>query len=321
MDLSRITEGVSKLRKNLLQSIIISAALILAVLLRPDTGFGAAVDADKVDGFDASLTPTASTILPLDGNIKFPNSVLNTGSGNGLNADMVDDLHASAIPVANLLLALDSNAKLPNSVLYMGSGNGLDADTLDGLHATSFVQQGQANSVTGVMLTDNSVGTLELSDNAVTGLKIQNVTRVITANLMGYTTETFASFPFGIRTLTTGQTAAIYTFAVPYDYVGGDLTIREWWRIHDNFGTAAIFRWASRQTTDGQDLGIVSGEPFYITADAGWGGQRIWTFPTSWGFSAGDIIEVWMERRGDLPEDNAGRLDLRAVAVDYTAEQ
>lgn len=299
-------------------------ALMAAVLLRPETGYGVGVNADKVDGFDASLTPTANTILPLDGNLRLPNSVLNTGSGNGLNADIVDDLHASSIPNAGQLLALDANAKFPNSVLYTGSGNGLDADMVDGLHASAFIQLGQTDSITGVMLIDGSVGTAEISDNSITGAKIQNVTRTITANLMGWSSEFYAQMAagFGVRTMSDGNTSAIYSFVVPYDYAGGDLTVREWWRVGDYFGTANLLLASYRMTPSGGGGGI-DYQYFNYTVNPPQDAenQRTRIIPESNLFGPGDIIWTQYERQGSSPEDTMGRLDLRAVAVEYTAEQ
>lgn len=103
----------------------------------PATVIPSTIDADTVDTFHASGTPVASKLLALDGSAKFPNSVLLTGTGNGLDADMVDGFHAAASPAASVLLALDGSSKYPNSVLKTGSGNGIDADTVDGFHAAA----------------------------------------------------------------------------------------------------------------------------------------------------------------------------------------
>lgn len=65
-------------------------------------GGGLADDCDKVDGFHASQTPTASYLYPLDSNAKFPNSVL----------------YASSSPTANHLVITDNNGKIPNTFLY-----------------------------------------------------------------------------------------------------------------------------------------------------------------------------------------------------------
>ena len=54
-------------------------------------------NSDKVDGIDATATPVENTLLALDGNIKFPNSVLYMGPGNKINADLLDDKHYSDI--------------------------------------------------------------------------------------------------------------------------------------------------------------------------------------------------------------------------------
>lgn len=125
-----------KIKKSIYQGVIIGLFIVLAILIRPEV---------------------ASTAPPL-----------------AQNADMVDGYHALAQPLINTLLALDENAKFPNSVLYSGTGNGLDADLLDGLHASSFMQQGQVDSVTTSMLLDGSVTDTKLADYSVTTDKIAN---------------------------------------------------------------------------------------------------------------------------------------------------
>jgi hypothetical protein len=132
--------GVKKMKTKLYQALVLGLLAIVGILMRPQSAFTAppqAGNADTVDFFHASLTPTANTILPLDANIKFPNSVLHTGSGNGLDADFLDGFNSSVTPIANSILVLDANGKIPNSALYTGSGNGLNADKLDGFDALS----------------------------------------------------------------------------------------------------------------------------------------------------------------------------------------
>lgn len=60
---------------------------------------GGAENADTVDGFHASATPTPNYLLALDGSAKFSNSALYTGHGNGLDADTVDTYHGSQLAV------------------------------------------------------------------------------------------------------------------------------------------------------------------------------------------------------------------------------
>ena len=105
-------------------------------------------------------------------------------SGTVENADKVDGLHAGSTPTAGYLYPLDVSAKIPNARLYTGSGNGLDADLLDGQEASAFlstandygrsgvatdlyegattltnkyVNEGQSNSITSTMITDNQI--------------------------------------------------------------------------------------------------------------------------------------------------------------------
>ena len=54
-------------------------------------GSGSGLDADKVDGADASATPTANTIPIADAN-GFLNSWINQGAGSGLDADLIRGL-------------------------------------------------------------------------------------------------------------------------------------------------------------------------------------------------------------------------------------
>ena len=89
------------------------------------TGSGAGltnVNADRVDGFHASSTPTANTILPLNASAKFPTSVLPVGAGNGLDADLLDGNHGAFYQSASNLnagtvsdLRLSSNVALLNT--------------------------------------------------------------------------------------------------------------------------------------------------------------------------------------------------------------
>jgi hypothetical protein len=93
------------------------------------------VNADRLDLYHASSTPTANTLLPLDGSGKFPSSVFSGLAGSATDVDLVDGFHASSTPTANTLLPLDGSATYPNSVLKTGSGQGIDADQVDGYHA------------------------------------------------------------------------------------------------------------------------------------------------------------------------------------------
>lgn len=116
-------------------------------------GAGSGMDADTVDGLQASTTATAGQLLALDANKKLPASItgdaasvgglkpgvtagaipINNGTRNAnLNADMLDGIHAGnssgAIPINNGVVNAD-----------------LNADMLDGFHAASFVR-----SISGV---------------------------------------------------------------------------------------------------------------------------------------------------------------------------
>lgn len=64
------------------------------------------------------------------------------------------------------------------------------------------------------------------------------ITRGITANIMGPPSPDRLSF--GVRLFDTGDSGAQYTFLVPHDYAGGDLRVRELYRIHNAGGTAKL---------------------------------------------------------------------------------
>jgi hypothetical protein len=169
-------------------------------------------------------------------------------------------------------------------------------------------------------LANRGVTTAKIADDAVTGAKIANITRGITANLMGHNSESgINGGGFGVRLTSSGGSVVLYTFMVPYDYAGDDLTIREWWHQHDASGTAKVVRWISKLTADGQDIGLESATPFDVTT-ACCIPSRTWDILADL-VAPGDIFWVEMERSGDHPDDTMGRLDLRAVAVEYQADQ
>jgi hypothetical protein len=167
-------------------------------------------------------------------------------------------------------------------------------------------------------ITAGSVTTDKIADDAVTAGKIANVTRVITANLMGWSSEFYPTMVSGggVRMMPTGNSSVTYTFAIPYDYAGGDIVIREWYAPHDVVGLAKIERTITRLTTSNVETTVES----QSTYDLAFVHYRTNVMPGS-GFAAGDIVWVVMARIGDDPADTMGRLDLRAVAVEYTAEQ
>jgi hypothetical protein len=94
-------------------------------------------DADTVDSFHANTTPTANTLLPLNGSAKFPLSVLSTGAGSGLDADLLDSQHGAfyrdasnlstgTLPGARLSGVYSSVLTLSNpSNVFVGDGAGV----------------------------------------------------------------------------------------------------------------------------------------------------------------------------------------------------
>ncbi len=105
-------------------------------------GEGSNINVDKVDGFNASQTPTPNTLLPLDDNSKFDASVFPSRMGN---ADTVDGKHISDF--ADVTLSNIDNSILLNKIKNVdGSDSGLDADTLQGLHAYEIIEQGRSGA-------------------------------------------------------------------------------------------------------------------------------------------------------------------------------
>ena len=81
------------------------------------------LNADKLDGYDASTSATANTIPVRDSNGKVPGSI--TG-----DAETVDGYHANTGAVAGTVPVRDSNGKVPGSITG-------DAETVDGYHANT----------------------------------------------------------------------------------------------------------------------------------------------------------------------------------------
>ncbi len=98
------------------------------------------INADTVDGIQASATPTANNLLPLNAQAKFPQSVLDIQEGQGgqFDADTVDGFHASATVQPNTILPLNASALVPLNAIPQGPASGLDADKVDGSHASDF---------------------------------------------------------------------------------------------------------------------------------------------------------------------------------------
>jgi len=142
------------------------------------------------------------------------------------------------------------------------------------------------------------------------------ITGTITANLMGGDP---ACCKYGVLLPSSGGSNVVYTFMVPYDYAGGPLTIREWYREHGATGTAKIFLTYSKLDISGNQLNLVFQMPFDWVTIPGVV-SRTWTIPAV-EFERGDIFWVQLERQGDQPTDTMGDLDVRAVGVEYQASQ
>ena len=94
-------------------------------------GSGSGLDADKVDGADASATPTANTIPIADAN-GFLNAWIHQGAGSGLDADLVRGLPADF----SSALASSGYQKLPSGLIIQW-GKALD-DNANGTIVITF---------------------------------------------------------------------------------------------------------------------------------------------------------------------------------------
>ncbi len=95
-------------------------------------GHGSNLDADRLDGYHASQTPTANTVPVSDSNGRLALGWIPQGSGSGLNADQVDGYHASQNPSANTIPVSGTDGKL--NVEWLPSN--INADTVDNFHAS-----------------------------------------------------------------------------------------------------------------------------------------------------------------------------------------
>jgi len=95
---------------------------------------GTITDSDKVDGYHASQTPTADTVV-----VSENSGVINLGwLPNDLNdksADMTDGYHASQTPTANTLVVSENSGSI-NLGWFPNDLTGKSADMTDGYHAS-----------------------------------------------------------------------------------------------------------------------------------------------------------------------------------------
>ena len=158
----------------------------------------------------------------------------NDGSASTLDADLLDGSHASAFATAGHLhdatyvnegqagsvtsAMLVDGASLAEILDDDGAGSTLDADLLDGVHASAFataghlhdatyVNEGQAGSVTSAMLVDGvSLAEILDDDGAGSTLDADLLDGVHAANLLEYTTVTTLT---GSATLTASQAGLV----------------------------------------------------------------------------------------------------------------
>ncbi len=167
----------------------------------------------------------------------------------------------------------------------------------------------------GLNISRNSTGAT-LSVGTLTNAQLGTITKIVTASLEGWNSETTMAPGYGVRMMSTGSTTVGYTFAIPYDYQGGDITVREWYLVNDATGTAKISRNTNKVSSGGtiSSLGSASGD---LTVSSGGDAYRTYTISSS-NVTAGDIFQVLLARNGDDSADTMGRLDIRAIAVEYT---
>ncbi len=171
--------------------------LLGSVTSIPDSAFNGSIRYLGVKvGSDAEMTPRLPMVSVSYSFRSFEADTADYARGfSGVveNTDKVDGLHASSTPIAGYLYPLDGSAKIPNYCLYAGSSNGLDADFVDGQHANAFlnsnndygrygvatdlyegtttltnkyVNEGQVNSITSSMITDNQIMDIDISPSA-----------------------------------------------------------------------------------------------------------------------------------------------------------
>lgn len=106
-------------------------------------------DADTVDGFHASATAIANTILALNGDAKLPTSI--TGDADTVDGYDADEL--AALAEAETVTGLWTFSRSTNPPFACVSGAGkvvyLDADLLDGYEASAFPRKAEAAVITG----------------------------------------------------------------------------------------------------------------------------------------------------------------------------
>ena len=142
-----------------------TAADVLTKIKTVD-GAGSGLDADTVDGQQASAFQPASSAI----------NTSNIGSQSVSNADTVDGQHASAFATAaqgvkadNALPAKDYTAVdvLAKVKTVDGVGSGLDADTVDSLHASAFATAAQGAKADAAQPAATAINTSNIGAQSV----------------------------------------------------------------------------------------------------------------------------------------------------------
>lgn len=106
-------------------------------------------DADRVDGFHASATALANTLLALNGAAKLPASI----TGDADTVDGYDAAELAGIAEAETISGLWTFSRSTNAPFACVSGAGkvnyLDSDKLDGYEASAFPRKAENATITG----------------------------------------------------------------------------------------------------------------------------------------------------------------------------
>ena len=264
---------------------------------------------------DSSGNPLTSTL-----NMSFRLYNASTGGAplwteqwSGPNGVKVSDglfnvMLGSLTPIAQSVITGNAN-------LFLGITVGTDDEM------TPRVQLGSVPfAVQALTVPDGSITTAKLADGAVTTAKLASSQSV---NLLrGFTpsvSSDFLQLGAGLhRWLSSGQSRVLISFKVPDDYVSGDLVVREVFQEHDTgSGTVAnMTREITRyRKSNGAGNTIASGATDYTFGS----GFRIYSIPAG-NFEAGDLIGIQERRDGDGSGDNAGRIDLLSIGIEYTGK-
>jgi len=160
-----------------------------------------AINADKVDGFDASATPTANMLLPLDNTAKFPVSALPSAGGDvsgSLNSLTVTGLRGTGVspstPLINQVLQYNGSQWVPASI-SVGGITSINSQTGPSISITSG---------SGISISTPTTNNIQISNTGVS-----SVTASPPLNSSGGTNPTISLSSGGITDAHISATANI----------------------------------------------------------------------------------------------------------------